>query len=143
MRTPTRRGGNRWTPILFTLLILVGAMSAQAAVLINEVDADQVSTDSAEFVELYGSAFESLDGLVLVLYNGSDNASYLAFDLDGYSCNADGFFVLCGDAANVANCDLDVSPETNLIQNVADAVALYTGNDTDFPNDTPVTATNL
>jgi len=143
MRTPTRRGGNRWTPILFTLLILVGAMSAQAAVLINEVDADQVSTDSAEFVELYGSAFESLDGLVLVLYNGSDNASYLAFDLDGYSCNADGFFVLCGDAANVANCDLDVSPETNLIQNGADAVALYTGNDTDFPNDTPVTATNL
>ena len=54
-------------------------------VVINEVDADQVSTDSAEFVELYdgGVGNTDLTGLVLVLYNGSDDASYLSFDLDG------------------------------------------------------------
>ena len=116
-----------------------------ATIIINEVDADQTSTDSAEFIELYdgGAGNTALDGLVLVLMNGSDDASYLAFDLDGHSTNADGYFVLCGNAATTDNCDLDVSPDTNLIQNGADAVALYAGDATDFPNDTPVTTTNL
>ncbi len=143
-RTSKTAGHQRGLLALLALLVAVlGVGSAQALVLINEVDADQVSTDSAEFIELYGGASESLDGLVLVLFNGSDDASYLAFDLDGYACDADGFFVICGNAATTPNCDLDVSPDTNLIQNGADAVALYIGNDTDFPNDTPVTATNL
>ncbi|MCK5633908.1 MAG: ExeM/NucH family extracellular endonuclease, partial [Anaerolineales bacterium] len=84
-----------------------------------------------------------LSGLVLVLFNGSDDASYQAFDLDGFSTDADGYFVLCGNAANVANCDLDVSPNTNLIQNGADAVALFVGDAVDFPNDTPVTTEKL
>ncbi len=124
-----------------------GIMPAKAdtIVFINEVDADQVSTDSAEFVELYdgGSGNTDLTDLVLVLFNGSDDASYQSFDLDGWSTDADGYFVLCGDAANVANCDLDVSPDTNLIQNGADAVALIVGDAADFPNDTPVTTDNL
>ena len=125
--------------------LLFTATVAFADVHINEVDADQTSTDSAEFVELYdgGVGNTDLTGLVLVLMNGSDDASYLAFDLDGMSTNGQGYFVLCGDAANVPNCDLDVSPDTNLIQNGADAVALYTGDASDFPNDTPVTTTNL
>jgi hypothetical protein len=40
---------------------------------INEVDADQVGTDSAEFVELFdgGVGNTDLTGLVLVLVNGS------------------------------------------------------------------------
>ena len=114
-------------------------------ILINEVDADQVSTDSAEFVELYdgGTGSTDLTGLVLVLFNGSDDASYLAFDLDGQTTDTDGYFVLCGDAANVANCDLDVSTNTNLIQNGADAVALIVGDAADFPNDTPLVTDNL
>ncbi len=114
-------------------------------VIINEVDADTPSTDSAEFVELHdgGDGNTDLTGLVLVLFNGNDDASYGAFDLDGQSTDNDGYFVLCGDAANVANCDLDVSPDTNLVQNGPDAVALYVGDATDFPDDTPVTIANL
>ena len=114
-------------------------------ILINEVDADQTSTDDAEFVELYDGGVGSTDlsGLSIVLLNGSDDASYLAFDLDGQSTDAAGYFVLCGDASNTANCDLDVSPNTNLIQNGADAVALYEGDAVDFPNDTPITTTGL
>ena len=114
-------------------------------VIINEVDADQAGTDAAEFVELYdgGVGNTDLTGLVLVLMNGSDDASYRSYDLDGMSTNDQGYFVLCGDAANVPNCDLDVEPNTNLIQNGEDAVALYTGDASDFPNDTPVTTTNL
>lgn len=117
----------------------------EPSLLINEVDADQTSTDAAEFVELYdgGVGNTDLSGHVLVLFNGSDDASYLAFDLDGQSTDGSGYFVLCGDAANTDNCDLDVSPNTNLIQNGADAVALLIGDAADFPNDTPLTTTNL
>ena len=123
--------GVTWRRLLafqFTIFVALGfGQSALAqSFLINEVDADQVSTDSAEFVELYdgGVGNSDLSGLSLVLYNGSDDQSYLAFDLDGQSTGADGYFVLCGNAANVANCDLDVSPDTNLIQNGEDAVTL-------------------
>ncbi len=122
-----------------------GAPPPPPVLIINEVDADQSGTDSAEFVELFdgGVGNTALDGLALVLFNGSDDASYLAFDLDGLSTDGDGYFVLCGDPANTANCDLDVSPDTNLIQNGADAVALFIADAADFPNDTPVTTDGL
>ena len=131
---------------LFTVLFLLAASQpALSQVLVNEVDADQAGTDDAEFVELYDGGVGSTDlsGLVLVFFNGSGDASYAAFDLDGQSTGAGGFFVLCGDANKVTNCGLDVSPNTNLLQNGADAVALYTGDATDFPNGTAVTTTNL
>jgi len=113
---------------------------------INEVDADQTSTDNAEFIEIFdgGAGSTDLSGLVVVMYNGSDDASYTpAIDLDGFSTDADGFFVICGDAGNVPACDLDVSPNTNLIQNGADAVTLRLGNAADFPNDTPLSTVGL
>ena len=111
-------------------------------VMINEVDADQAGSDTQEFVELYdgGAGNTSLNGLVLVRFNGSDDKSYdNAVDLDGYSTDADGYFVI--GASAVPNVDLVVS--TNFLQNGADAVALYEGDGVDFPNDTPVTVTNL
>ena len=122
-----------------------GGGGDEAVVVINEVDADQASIDDAEFVELFdgGVGGTDLSGLSLVFFNGSDDASYEAFDLDGLSTGDDGFFVLCGDAGNVANCDLDVSPDTNLVQNGADAVALFRADASDFPEDTPVTTVGL
>ncbi len=118
------------------------APPAVAPVLINEVDADQVGTDSAEFIELTSGEVggASLDGLVVVLYNGNGDDSYGAFDLDGLVTGADGYFVLCVNPVTTANCDLDISGS---IQNGADAVVLYTGDATDFPNGTPVTADGL
>jgi hypothetical protein len=112
-------------------------------VMINELDADQTSTDSDEFIELYdgGIGNTSLTGLVVVLYNGSTtDASYNAFDLDGYSTNANGYFVM--GSASVPNVDMVIGT-TNILQNGADAVALYVGNDTDFPSGTAVTTANL
>ncbi|MCF6226670.1 MAG: Ig-like domain-containing protein, partial [Xanthomonadales bacterium] len=139
------RKQNKSYMLLITLLFMLLSGQVVAQLVINETDADQTGTDAAEFVELFdgGVGNTSLDGHVIVLFNGSDDASYLAFDLDGFSTNANGYFVLCGDAANTVNCDLDVSPNTNLIQNGADAVALFTANAADFPNDTAVTTTNL
>ncbi|MEM7212484.1 MAG: ExeM/NucH family extracellular endonuclease [Pseudomonadota bacterium] len=104
-------------------------------IFINEVDADQTDTDAAEFIELFGDPGASLDGLSLVLYNGSDDASYDAIDLDGQVLDENGFFVV--GSSNVANVDL-VEFTTNGLQNGADAVALVVGDAADFPTDTPV-----
>ncbi|MCB1635878.1 MAG: DUF11 domain-containing protein, partial [Xanthomonadales bacterium] len=116
-------------------------VTAQPPVLINEVDADTAGVDALEFVELYdgGIGNTPLDGLVLVFFNGASDDSYQAFDLDGEATDANGYFVL-GNAA-VANVDFVVAD--NSLQNGADAVALYVGDATDFPNTTLVTATNL
>ena len=108
---------------------------------INEVDADTPGSDTAEFVELFdgGTGNTSLDGLAVVFYNGNGDSSDAAFDLDGFSTDSDGFFFL-GNAA-VANVDLTFSDGT--LQNGADAVAIYQGDATDFPNGTSVTADGL
>lgn len=101
---------------------------------INEIDPDQSGTDAQEFVEISWTANTALDGLVIVFFNGSDDASYLSFDLDGQSTDANGYFVLGNAAVN----NVDLVFADNSLQNGPDAIALYTGNDTDFPNDTPV-----
>lgn len=106
---------------------------------INEIDADTPLTDVAEFVELLGTPGASLDGYVLVFYNGSTDLSYLSLDLDGLVFDANGLVLIAN--SGVAGADLIFAD--NLLQNGADAVALYTGNATDFPNSTPVTSTNL
>jgi len=99
-------------------------------VVINEIDPDQGGVDMMEFVELYSSTPNCLlDGLVLVLYNGSDNASYNAIDLDGAMTDANGLYL--------------ISLPSNGLQNGADAVALITGDATDYPNDTPIPAMGL
>jgi DNA/RNA endonuclease G (NUC1) len=108
-------------------------------VIINEVDADTPGTDTAEFVELFdgGVGNTPLDGLVVVFFNGSSDLSYAAFDLDGFSTDANGYFTL----GNAPGSDLGFAG--NLLQNGADAVALYAGNASSFPTNTPVTTSNL
>lgn len=126
--------------ITFLIALFITSFSF-GQVVINEVDADQTGTDTMEYVELFsGTPNQSLDGLVLVLFNGSDDASYNAIDLTGFSTDADGFFIVGGD--DVTGADIMIGA-SNTIQNGADGVAVYTGNIADFPNDTPATTTNL
>ncbi len=125
------------------LALLVGAGAfAGPAVVINEVDVDQVGTDTQEFIELFdgGVGNTDLSGLVVVLYNGATDESYDAIDLDGASTDGSGYFVI-GSAA-VPGVDL-VAFANNGLQNGADAIALHLGSAADFPGGTPVTATNL
>jgi DNA/RNA endonuclease G (NUC1) len=113
-------------------------------VIINEIDADPPGTDVAEFVELYdgGVGSTQLDGLVVVFYNGNGDVSYSAFDLDGYSTDATGYFTLGN--PGVPGVDLMFDPgAAGLLQNGPDAVALYAANATDFANGTSLTTTNL
>ena len=106
--------------------------------LINEIDADTPGSDTREFIELYdsGVGHTPLDDLVIVLFNGSTDKSYRAFDLDGFSTDAAGFFVMGG--SEVVPPPGLIIPKSSL-QNGADAVALYAGDADDFPNGTPVT----
>ncbi|MBN2681251.1 MAG: choice-of-anchor J domain-containing protein [Bacteroidales bacterium] len=113
------------------------------ALIINEVDADQNSTDGNEFIELFdgGVGNTSLDGYSIVLYNGgTTDLSYDAIDLTGYSTDAEGYFVI--GSATVPNVDL-VAFTTNSIQNGQDAVALYYDVATNFPDGSAITTTNL
>ena len=123
--TKTRKTGLSTGLLVFVLSVFAAAVSAK--ILINEVDVDQPGTDNAEFVELFdgGDGNTDLSNLVLVFFNGNKDTVYSAFNLDGFETNEAGYFVLCGDNQNVEHCDNDVSPDRNLIQNGADAVALY------------------
>src|SRR6185369_8821 len=110
-------------------------------VIINEIDADTPGSDTAEFIELYdgGVGNTSLNGLVLVLFNGANDLSYNAFDLDGKTTDANGYFVI----GNAAVPGVDQVLSNGFLQNGQDAVALYAANGSDFPNGTAVTTTNL
>lgn len=110
-------------------------------VVINEIDADTPGADTAEFIELYdgGVGNTPLDGLVVVLFNGSNDLSYNAFDLDGQTTDANGYFVL----GNTLVPGRDLVLSNGSIQNENEAVALYAANATDFPNGTPVSTANL
>jgi hypothetical protein len=108
--------------------------------LINEVDSDTPGADAAEFVELYdgGTGNTDLGGLVVVFFNGNGDTSYAAYDLDGRRTNAQGYFLLGNGGLSP-----DVTFANGLLQNGADAVALYEANAADFPGGTPVTSVRL
>jgi hypothetical protein len=130
---------------LSAIVALIGFLPAARTpaqtMLINEIDADQSGTDSSEFIELYdgGTGNVSLDGYVIVFYNGSNDLSYRAIDLDGNATNAQGYFVI----GNVPQADLVPGVPADWIQNGADAIALYRGDAQDFPNGTAITGQNL
>ncbi len=117
--------------VLFVFLVY-GAGSAGAVsttLVINEVDYDQPSTDAAEFLELknVSSSSLSLAGYSVELVNGTGGgaAVYGTIVLPAVSLAAGDYFVVCANAAMTANCDLDATPDTNLIQNGApDAIGL-------------------
>ncbi|NUQ25685.1 MAG: endonuclease [Saprospiraceae bacterium] len=104
---------------------------------INELDCDTPGIDDKEFVEIKSETPNfNLNGYVLVFFNGSAsgaNTSYLALDLDGYTTDINGLLL-------IASTTVVPSPqyiiEPNLIQNGADAVAIYQGDAEDFPEGT-------
>jgi predicted extracellular nuclease len=109
---------------------LLGVATAQAQVVLNEVDYDQPGTDAAEFIELrnVGTTSVNLGGFQIQLINGA-NGGAVAYSplvsLPAFDLPAGEYFVVCANALLTPNCDLDVAPDTNLIQNGApDAIAL-------------------
>jgi hypothetical protein len=98
-------------------------------VVLNEIDYDQPSLDTSEFIELKNTDTVAADlGMFSVqLVNGFNGgaAVYQVIQLPSVSLAPGGYYVICANPGTVSNCDLDVTPDTNLIQNGApDAVAL-------------------
>jgi hypothetical protein len=126
---------------IYVLILTLIMTSLSFGQVINEVDADTPGTDVAEFIEIKHTPNTSLDGHVVVLFNGNGDVSYAAFDLTGKTTDANGLFIITNTAL-VTGTDIDMGT-SNILQNGADAVAIFTGSETDFPNGTPVTSTNL
>ena len=130
--------------IIFSIMLLACSWHSFGQIVINELDCDSPGIDDMEFVELKSDAPNtSLNGYVLVFFNGSDSgadSSYFTIDLDGFTTDNNGLLLIGSDA---------VAPfpqfliAANVIQNGADAVAIYLGDDTDFPEGTIATQTNL
>jgi uncharacterized protein len=114
------------------LALPAAAQAASTTLVINEVDYDQPSTDTAEFLELKnvsGSAI-NLDSYSVELVNGNNGGAVVSppIDLPDVSVPAGDYYVVCANTATTANCDLDIAPDTNLIQNGdPDAVGLRVG----------------
>jgi endonuclease I len=120
---------------------------SSAQVVINEIDPNTPSTDQKEIIELHSTTSNfPLDGYVLVFYNATGTApysgtlSYYAIDLDGYTTDVNGNFLI-GNVLLSPTPALSMPDET--LQNGPDVIALYLGNGSDFPLDTPVTATGF
>jgi large repetitive protein len=97
---------------------------------INEVDYDQVGTDSAEFIEIFNpsSTVQSLAHKQLILINGADNTAYATIDLSpAGSVPAHGYLVIAGANVTVMPPAIKLDPgfTSNNIQNGApDGMAL-------------------
>ena len=110
------------------LILLSAAWQADAVVLINEIDCDQDPSDSVEFVELYNTEATPVNlgtgHYVIVIYNGAGDVEYNSLDLTG-TIGALGYFVI--GSSIVPNVDLSIGPLSNILQNGADAVAIFSG----------------
>ena len=126
---------------LLYLTFFLTSWFSNAQVVINEIDPDTPSTDQKEFVELKSTTANfSLNGYVLVFYNGSNSLSVYSIDLDGYSTDINGNFL-------IGNIQVFPSPAITFpdskLENGPDGVALYLANGSDFPTNTPATSVNL
>jgi hypothetical protein len=130
--------------IISILFVFVSALSWSQVLVINELDCDNPSTDTEEFVEIKSQTPNfSTDGYVLVFFNGSTSggdSSYLTIDLTGYTTDSNGLLVI-GSTGVSPYPQLLMS--VSVIQNGADAVAIYQASPDDFPEETVATITNL
>ena len=130
--------------VFYAVMMLFIVQQSIAQIVINELDCDTPGIDDKEFVELKSDTPNfSLDGYVVVFFNGSDSgadSSYMTIDLDGYQTDVNGLLLIGSDAVEPFP-QLLIS--ANVIQNGADAVAIYLGSDFDFPEGTLATQTNL
>ena len=129
--------------LLFVFLTLF-CVSSQAQLVINEFDSDTPSTNDKQFIEIKSAIPNfSLNGYVLVLFNGTGsqaNLSYYALDLDDITTDLNGF-ALIGNSL-VSPVPVEIITDSTL-QVGPDGVAIYLGNVSDFPAGTPATITNL
>ncbi|RLD26835.1 MAG: endonuclease I, partial [Bacteroidetes bacterium] len=119
--------------ITLSFFLLISQL-VKSQIVINELDCDTPSIDTLEFIELKSDTPNfSLNGYVVVLFNGSPNgadSSYFTIDLDGYTTDVNGLLLI---GSNSVSPVPQLLISANVIQNGADAVAIYLGSWFDFP----------
>jgi hypothetical protein len=114
-------------PLPDTVTATLGAVTKSAAVtviqphlVINEIDYDNVGSDTDEFIELYNPAAvpADLSTLAVVLVNGANNQEYDRYPLSG-TLPAHGFLVLASSTVMVdpAAMRITFKAATNNVQN--------------------------
>jgi hypothetical protein len=129
--------------IYFLLLTLLISSMSFGQLVINEIDSDTPGSDTAEFLELKWTPNTSLDGYIVVFFNGSNDLSYATIDLTGKSTDTNGFFILANESLATGDDIVIPAGGSGFIQNGADAVAIYQDFAANFPNGTAPTTTNL
>ena len=112
-----------------TLHLIALVMPQAAVVVINEVNTHDLGTDRTGFIELRdtGGKSTSLDGYVIVFFNGKTDRAYLTVNLKGTRTRSDGLFLLD---------DTTYSPNFRLadrLQSGVHAMALYRASASRFP----------
>jgi hypothetical protein len=113
-----------------TYVIVLGMGAGGPHLVINEVEYDEIGTDSAEFIEIFnpGGAAASLAGLQLVLVNGANSTVYDTVELSSIGMLPGGkYLVVAGTGVSVPASALKLNPlwTTDRIQNgPPDGVAL-------------------
>ena len=116
--------------IITIVLFFVAAIlqSKAQGLVINEIDYDQPSVDSTEFIELYNSSANAINlGIYrVVLVNGNNNTGYDSIALPNQLLLPDHYFVICSSYGTVPLCDMShTTPAGGFIQNGSpDAVAI-------------------
>jgi hypothetical protein len=130
--------------ILLLALSLYITQFSFGQVVINELDCDSPGAENMEFLELLSETPNfPLDGYVVVFFNGSssgNNSSYFTVDLDGFTTDINGLLLIGSNSVSPVPQFLIAE---NVIQNGADAVAIYQASDFDFPEETVATIDNL
>jgi hypothetical protein len=122
-----------YVPGTANLVVQDDGDTAAFPVVINELEADSLGTDTTEFIELYNTSTNpvSLGGVVMVLFNGSNDTVYSVIDLSAHTIPANGFFVI--GSTGMASAQIQLAPGSGgWIQNGQDAVALYFGSPANF-----------
>lgn len=117
---------------------MIISCSVNAQLLINEVNYDVAGQDTSEFIELKNDSSMTglFTGYYLLLINGGTvpPKPYDSISLPTMTIPAMGYYVICGDTANVKPCNFMASKKSNLIQNGGsgttgpDAIALFDNN---------------
>jgi hypothetical protein len=94
-------------------VIVIAGSGTRPQLVLNEVDYDNVGTDSSEYLELFNpsAASVSLAGLAVVLVNGATNSDYATIDLSSLGSLAAGkYLVIAGTAVTVPASALKLDP---------------------------------
>jgi len=104
-------------------------IDVDASLVINEVDYDQGTTDTIEFIELKNLTGSSVNlaAYNLTLVDSGGGSTYRVITPTGTIAAGD-YYVICSDNTKVLHCDHDITPDTNFINDGAPhAISLNKG----------------